>query len=109
MIFNVSIDDIEQTETDLLSETFENEINIGEFFDETDREFFRQNELLSVNESSDLIPAINLPGSPNGSELVTSFEQNGLPSEPMSSPSSILSDICIFATSTPIRDLPVDN
>ena len=29
MIFNVSIDDIEQTETDLLSETFENEINIG--------------------------------------------------------------------------------
>ena len=63
MIFNVSTDDKELAPGKVLQDLGRDEVHVGDFFDEADREYLRQNErqMLLINETGVLIPGLHLP------------------------------------------------
>ena len=101
-LFNVSVDDIEQTPAAVLQESTENDIRIGDFFDSIDADYLRDTELI-CNADSTLIPLVTLPSTDQ--EVADDFDQNGsLTFE------SFKSNISPRSHSTPIQssDTPVD-
>ena len=59
-LFNISTDDVELAPEEFLQETTDS-VRVGDFFDEHDTEFLRQNESLSLNVDPNglLLPSID--------------------------------------------------
>ena len=111
LIFNVSTDDVELGPREFLGELEEEEIHVGDFFDEHDREYLRlrEREMVLINENNELIPGLHLPASVSHSSSESDFESNGLSSvsftpDAFSASTPVRSDPDLFAVGSPINE-----
>ena len=87
-----------------MAELDEDEIHVGEFFDNVDREFLRRNETIQFNESSSLIPQVTV-SMVDDQEYSEDFISNGslVQTESPITSTPIREQADLFVLGSPIR------
>ena len=97
-LFNVSTDDVECTAEELLADTDDEAIHVGDFFDKADREFLRRREMRLDIFTNSLLPSIIVQEDQNLNSGSVSFNNNRVVIDEQAD-----FEAGITASSTPVR------